>query len=62
MIADLNKIVNQKIPQKITNDATTILSKKEVPILCYQCIQDFNANTGPINKVYKVSWLNLQPK
>jgi hypothetical protein len=62
MIAALNKIVNQNIPQKITNDATTILSKKEVPILCCHSIQDSNANTGPTTKVYKVSWLNLRHK
>jgi hypothetical protein len=33
-----NKVVNKIIAPKVTNDAATILSKKEVPILCYHNI------------------------
>jgi AICAR transformylase/IMP cyclohydrolase PurH len=32
--------VNKIIAPKVTNDAATILSKKEVPILCYHNIKD----------------------
>ena len=49
-----NKVVNKIIPQKVNNDAATILSKKEVPILCYHNIKDFDASVGPMTKVYTV--------
>ena len=45
------KIVTQK---KVANDATTILSKKEVPILCYHNIRDFSATASGNIKVYTV--------
>jgi peptidoglycan/xylan/chitin deacetylase (PgdA/CDA1 family) len=49
-----NKVVNKIIAPKVTNDAATILSKKEVPILCYHNIKDFDASAGPMTKVYTV--------
>ncbi|WP_016990598.1 polysaccharide deacetylase family protein [Flavobacterium sp. ACAM 123] len=39
---------------RVTNDAATILSKKEVPILCYHNIKNFKASDGPMTKVYSV--------
>jgi peptidoglycan/xylan/chitin deacetylase (PgdA/CDA1 family) len=53
-IAAVKKEVNKTIPQKVTNDAATILLKKEVPILCYHSIKNFDANAGPMTKVYTV--------
>lgn len=35
-------------------DATTILAKKEVPILCYHQIKDFKATAGEMTKTYSV--------
>jgi hypothetical protein len=49
-----NKVVNKIIAPKVTNDAATILSKREVPILCYHNIKDFDASAGPMTKVYTV--------
>ena len=41
-------------PKKVANDAATILSKKEVPILCYHNIRDFSASASGNIKVYTV--------
>ena len=49
-----NKIITKTVAPKVTNDAATILSKKEVPILCYHNIKDFDASSGPMTKVYSV--------
>ena len=35
----VDQVENKTEPQKVTNDAAAILSKKEVPILCYHQIQ-----------------------
>lgn len=40
--------------KKIANDAASILSKKEVPILCYHNIRDFSASASGNIKVYTV--------
>ena len=53
-IAMVNEVANKTAPQKVTNDAATILSKKEVPILCYHNIKNFETNDGPMTKVYSV--------
>lgn len=44
----------QIIVKKVMADAATILAKKEVPILCYHNIKDFNAESGEMTKVYSV--------
>ena len=44
----------KKVVQKKPNDAAAILAKKEVPILCYHNIKDFNASSGAMTKVYSV--------
>ena len=41
-------------PKKVAADATTILSKREVPILCYHNIRDFSATASGNMKVYTV--------
>lgn len=46
-----SKIVALK---KVAADATTILSKKEVPILCYHNIKDFSSSASGNIKVYTV--------
>ena len=40
--------------KKVANDAATILSKKEVPILCYHNIRDFKPSARGVVKVYTV--------
>ncbi|NGY36646.1 polysaccharide deacetylase family protein [Flavobacterium sp. XN-5] len=50
----VNKVENKTEPQKVTNDAAAILAKKEVPILCYHQIKDFNTSAGAMTKVYTV--------
>jgi peptidoglycan/xylan/chitin deacetylase (PgdA/CDA1 family) len=37
------------------NSATVILSKKEVPILCYHAIRDFKSNANSMIKTYSVT-------
>nr|WP_314895843.1 polysaccharide deacetylase family protein [uncultured Flavobacterium sp.] len=46
-------------PKKVMADAATILSKKEVPILCYHSIQDFSANASEMKKTYTVTPSNF---
>ena len=41
-------------PKKVMADAETILSRKEVPILCYHNIKDFSASASGNIKVYTV--------
>jgi peptidoglycan/xylan/chitin deacetylase (PgdA/CDA1 family) len=43
-----------KVAAKKPADAAAILSKKEVPILCYHNIKEFNASSGAMTKVYSV--------
>lgn len=50
VVAPAKKEVLKKVP----NDAATILSKKEVPILCYHNIRDFSPNASGNTKVYTV--------
>jgi peptidoglycan/xylan/chitin deacetylase (PgdA/CDA1 family) len=50
----ITAVENKTEAQKVTNDAATILSKKEVPILCYHNIKNFDANAGPMTKVYSL--------
>jgi peptidoglycan/xylan/chitin deacetylase (PgdA/CDA1 family) len=42
------------VPIKQDNTAADILAKKEVPILCYHNIKNFDASSGPMTKVYSV--------
>ncbi|MBU8883967.1 polysaccharide deacetylase family protein [Kaistella sp. DKR-2] len=42
------------VPKKVMADAAAVLSKKEVPVLCYHNIKDFGANAGANTKVYTV--------
>ena len=47
--------ITKKVPlKKVTNDAATILAKKEVPILCYHNIRDFKLSASGDVKVYTV--------
>jgi peptidoglycan/xylan/chitin deacetylase (PgdA/CDA1 family) len=46
--------VKKIAPKKVTNSLATILSKKEVPILCYHNIRDFSANASGNIKTYTV--------
>ena len=41
-------------PKKVMADAATIISKKEVPILCYHNIRDFSSSASGNIKVYTV--------
>lgn len=51
LVAVPAKIIAAK---KVANDAATVLSKKEVPILCYHNIRDFSASASGNIKVYTV--------
>ena len=51
LVAVPAKIIAAK---KTANDAATVLSKKEVPILCYHNIRDFSASASGNIKVYTV--------
>ena len=42
------------VPKKVMANAATILSKKEVPILCYHNIRDFSSSASGNIKVYTV--------
>lgn len=55
----VNAVAKETEVQKVTNDAATILSKKEVPILCYHNIKNFDASAGPMTKVYSVKPANF---
>ncbi|RYJ53216.1 polysaccharide deacetylase family protein [Flavobacterium petrolei] len=46
-------------PKKVAADAATILSKKEVPILCYHNIKELKAGDGEMTKTYTVSPSNF---
>lgn len=42
------------VAKKVMADAATVLSRKEVPVLCYHNIKDFSASAGENTKVYTV--------
>lgn len=46
-------------PKKEMADLATILSKKEVPILCYHNIKELSANAGEMTKTYTVTPANF---
>ncbi len=54
--ADTQKTVVEKpVVAKLINDAATILSKKEVPILCYHHIKSFTGGESEYIKAYTVT-------
>ena len=46
-------------PKKVMANAATILSKKEVPILCYHNIKNIDANAGEMTRLYTVTPANF---
>ncbi|OWK72773.1 polysaccharide deacetylase [Flavobacteriaceae bacterium JJC] len=42
------------LQKKVMADAATVLSRKEVPVLCYHNIKDFSASAGENTKAYTV--------
>jgi peptidoglycan/xylan/chitin deacetylase (PgdA/CDA1 family) len=52
-------IVKKIAAKKTMADAATILSKKEVPILCYHNIKELKAGDGEMTKIYTVSPRNF---
>ncbi|MFV5694220.1 polysaccharide deacetylase family protein [Flavobacterium sp. LB3P122] len=46
-------------PKKAMANAATILSKKEVPILCYHNIKNIDANAGEMTRMYTVTPTNF---
>jgi peptidoglycan/xylan/chitin deacetylase (PgdA/CDA1 family) len=46
--------VKKVVTKKVMADAATIISKKEVPILCYHNIKDFSSSASGNIKVYTV--------
>ena len=46
--------VKKNVPKRVMANAATILSKKEVPILCYHNIRDFSSSASGNIKVYTV--------
>lgn len=47
--------IKKEIPKRSTNDLRRILSKKEVPILCYHNIRNLHGGEGENTKTYTVS-------
>ncbi|MFV8374172.1 polysaccharide deacetylase family protein [Flavobacterium sp. LB1P71] len=56
---EVNTPVQKVAPKKEMADLATILSKKEVPILCYHNIKELSANAGEMTKTYTVSPTNF---
>ncbi|MFV8464341.1 polysaccharide deacetylase family protein [Flavobacterium sp. LB1P62] len=56
---EVNTPVQKVAPKKEMADLATILSKKEVPILCYHNIKQLSANAGEMTKTYTVSPTNF---
>ena len=56
LVVNPAKVVATK---KVAADAATILSKKEVPILCYHNIKELKAGDGEMTKTYTVSPANF---
>ncbi|MBP6182377.1 polysaccharide deacetylase family protein [Flavobacterium sp.] len=55
----VNAPVKKVAPKKEMADLATILSKKEVPILCYHNIKAFGAHDGEMTKTYTVTPTNF---
>lgn len=53
--AEVITAVKKVAPKKVMTDPATILSKKEIPILCYHNIRDFSANASEMIKTYTVT-------
>lgn len=51
--------VQKVTPKKEMASLATILSKKEVPILCYHNIKELSANAGEMTKTYTVTPANF---
>ena len=56
---EVNAPVQKVAPKKKMADLATILSKKEIPILCYHNIKELSANAGEMTKTYTVSPANF---
>jgi peptidoglycan/xylan/chitin deacetylase (PgdA/CDA1 family) len=56
---EVNIPVEKIAPKKEMADVATILSKKEVPILCYHNIKELSANAGEMTKTYTVTPANF---
>jgi peptidoglycan/xylan/chitin deacetylase (PgdA/CDA1 family) len=56
---EVNTPVEKITPKKEMADLATILSKKEVPILCYHNIKELSANAGEMTKTYTVTPANF---
>jgi peptidoglycan/xylan/chitin deacetylase (PgdA/CDA1 family) len=59
VVLSVAPIVKKIAPKKTMADAATILSKKEVPILCYHNIKELKAGDGEMTKTYTVSPANF---
>lgn len=53
--ADTTPKISKTAPKKTMADAATILSKREVPILCYHQIRDIKASDSDNMKTYSVT-------
>jgi peptidoglycan/xylan/chitin deacetylase (PgdA/CDA1 family) len=56
---EVNTPVQKVPPKKEMADLATILSKKEVPILCYHNIKELSASAGEMTKTYTVTPANF---
>jgi peptidoglycan/xylan/chitin deacetylase (PgdA/CDA1 family) len=59
VVLSVAPIIKKIAPKKTMADAATILSKKEVPILCYHNIKELKAGDGEMTKTYTVSPANF---
>lgn len=59
IVLSVAPIIKKIAPKKTMADAATILSKKEVPILCYHSIKELKAGDGEMTKTYTVSPANF---
>ena len=60
LATNVNQQVKNVVPKKtVTNNLAAILSKKEVPILCYHNIKNISANDGEMTKLYTVTPANF---
>ena len=59
IVLSVAPIIKKIAPKKTMADAATILSKKEVPILCYHNIKELKAGDGEMTKTYTVSPANF---
>src|SRR3970040_847042 len=59
VVLSVAPIVKKIAPKKTMADAATILSKKEVPILCYHNIKELKTVDGEMTKTYTVSPANF---